>query len=453
MTDVAPRLLRIQEVAEDTGLTPRAIRYYEEVGLLAPAARSEGAYRLYDGEDLERLRFIRGLRDDAGFSLAEIRQLLEDEAAREPQPRPLPIDRTTRSSGGGSSPTASTRVDRQVASLRHKIEPPRGDDRARPRTAAPTSPATSPTSTPGREPSHGHDPLRRSGRRRDDSATAAAVTPRAGGFALANGGRAFRHRNYRLFFGGQLVSLVGTWMQQVAQAWLVLAAHPRPADPRAHDGAHVPARARARAVRRDHRGRPAQAPDADGHPGRPDDARVRPVRPRRSRDTVQVWQILVLATLLGITNAVDMPTRQAFTVEMVGREDVANAVALNSAVFNGARIVGPAIAGLTIGFFGGDVVGRVPGQRVQLPRGDRRLRGDARRRAPLTARASCGPSSVGEVRTSARGGPAATSGAPTSCCWRPSPSASRRRSASTSASSSRPSPTRCSTPTRPGTAS
>ena len=56
-----------------------------------------------------------------------------------------------------------------------------------------------------------------------------------------------------------------------------------------------------------------------------------------------------------ITNAVDMPTRQAFTVEMVGREDVANAVALNSAIFNGARIIGPAIAGLTIGFFGGDV--------------------------------------------------------------------------------------------------
>jgi MFS family permease len=72
-------------------------------------------------------------------------------------------------------------------------------------------------------------------------------------------------------------------------------------------------------------------------------------------DTVQVWHILVLATLLGITNAVDMPTRQAFTVEMVGREDIANAVALNSAIFNTARIIGPAIAGLTIGFFGGDV--------------------------------------------------------------------------------------------------
>src|SRR5512138_3621544 len=76
------RLLRIQEVAAETGLTPRAIRYYEEVGLLEPAARSDGAYRLYDGEDLERLRFIRGLRDDAGFSLAEIGRLLEDEDAR-----------------------------------------------------------------------------------------------------------------------------------------------------------------------------------------------------------------------------------------------------------------------------------------------------------------------------------------------------------------------------------
>lgn len=79
---VVPPLLRIQEVAGETGLTPRTIRYYEEMGLLAPAARSGGAYRLYDADDLDRLRFIRGLRDDAGFSLAEIRQLLEDDRAR-----------------------------------------------------------------------------------------------------------------------------------------------------------------------------------------------------------------------------------------------------------------------------------------------------------------------------------------------------------------------------------
>ena len=76
-------LLKINEVAAETGLTTRAIRYYEEIGLLEPAGRSDGAYRLYDASDLERLQFIRSLRDDAGFSLAQIGQLLEDETARE----------------------------------------------------------------------------------------------------------------------------------------------------------------------------------------------------------------------------------------------------------------------------------------------------------------------------------------------------------------------------------
>jgi MFS family permease len=65
-------------------------------------------------------------------------------------------------------------------------------------------------------------------------------------------------------------------------------------------------------------------------------------------NSVHVVHIVVLALLLGVVNAVDMPTRQAFVVEMVGREEIGNAVALNSAVFNGARVVGPAIAGLTI---------------------------------------------------------------------------------------------------------
>jgi DNA-binding transcriptional MerR regulator len=76
------KLLRIQEIAEEVGLTARSIRYYEERGLLKPAARSEGDYRLYDADDVERLRFIKGLRDDAGFSLADIGELLEDETAR-----------------------------------------------------------------------------------------------------------------------------------------------------------------------------------------------------------------------------------------------------------------------------------------------------------------------------------------------------------------------------------
>jgi MerR family transcriptional regulator, repressor of the yfmOP operon len=121
MTDVAPRLLRIQEVAAETGLTPRTIRYYEEVGLLAPAARSGGAYRLYDGEDLDRLRFIRGLRDDAGFSLAEIGQLLEDEDARA---RNRDRYRSSRDPVERRQilTDAVARVDRQITSLRQKVE-------------------------------------------------------------------------------------------------------------------------------------------------------------------------------------------------------------------------------------------------------------------------------------------------------------------------------------------
>jgi MFS family permease len=68
--------------------------------------------------------------------------------------------------------------------------------------------------------------------------------------------------------------------------------------------------------------------------------------------TVQVWEVFVLAGLLGLVNAFDMPIRQSFVVEMVGRPDIVNAVALNSAVFNGARIVGPAVAGVLIALVG-----------------------------------------------------------------------------------------------------
>jgi MFS family permease len=174
------------------------------------------------------------------------------------------------------------------------------------------------------------------------------------GFNLRNGGRAFRHRNYRLFFGGMLVSLIGTWMQQLAQAWLVLQL--------THDPFVLGA---VTAV--------AFLPVlvlglfggliADALPKRRTLMATQTIQMVLAfvlfglvaTETVQVWQIFVLAAILGVTNAVDMPTRQAFTVEMVGREDVANAIALNSAIFNSARIIGPAIAGLTIGFFGGDV--------------------------------------------------------------------------------------------------
>src|SRR3974390_2946622 len=115
-----PRLLRIQEVAAETGLTARSIRYYEEVGLLAPAARSGGAYRLYDADDLGRLRFIAGLRNDAGFSLAEIGQLLEDEQAR--------VRNRDRFRAGSPDEQraaladAIARIDRQIDTLRRKRE-------------------------------------------------------------------------------------------------------------------------------------------------------------------------------------------------------------------------------------------------------------------------------------------------------------------------------------------
>lgn len=123
LADAGPEgpLLRIREVARETGLTARAIRYYEELGLLQPAARSDGAYRLYDEADLERLRFIRRLRDDAGFSLAEIGLLLEDETYRRDARRRFratedPAERRA------IAEEALARVERQLVLLRTKAE-------------------------------------------------------------------------------------------------------------------------------------------------------------------------------------------------------------------------------------------------------------------------------------------------------------------------------------------
>jgi DNA-binding transcriptional MerR regulator len=111
--------VRIREAAELVGLTPRSIRYYEEMGLVSPSARSRGAYRLFDRLDLDRLRFIKGLRDDAGFSIAEIRRLLEDEAARRLAREAFdatddPAERRRILGGRLSS------IDEQLASLRGK---------------------------------------------------------------------------------------------------------------------------------------------------------------------------------------------------------------------------------------------------------------------------------------------------------------------------------------------
>ncbi len=169
------------------------------------------------------------------------------------------------------------------------------------------------------------------------------------GFARAFA--ALRHRNFRLFFAGQLVSLSGTWMQSIAQGWLVLqltnsafllgvvsALQFLPVLLFSLFGGVV----------------------ADRFPKR----RLLLVTQScamvlafalavlTSAGLVQVWHVMILATLLGVVNAVDMPTRQAFVVEMVGKEDLMNAIALNSSLFNGARVIGPALGGILIGWIG-----------------------------------------------------------------------------------------------------
>jgi len=165
-----------------------------------------------------------------------------------------------------------------------------------------------------------------------------------------DGARAFRHRNYRLFFGGQAISLIGTWMQQVAQGWLVFQLTNDPlwlGFVSVAQFAPVIVLGLFGGIAADH-------------------------LPKRkiliatqtasmvlafilfgltATHLVQVWHVMVLAALLGVVNSIDMPTRQSFAVEMVGREDVANAVGLNSALFNASRILGPAAAGLLIGAF------------------------------------------------------------------------------------------------------
>jgi len=163
--------------------------------------------------------------------------------------------------------------------------------------------------------------------------------------------RALNHRDFRLFWTGQLVSLVGTWMQSVGQSWLVLELTNSPfklgligtlqfgpmlcfsfvagaiAD-------RVPKR---RLVLATQTALMLQAFSLSalawtGH--------------------VQYWHVAVLASLYGFAATLDMPTRQSFIVEMVGKDDLMNAIALNSAMFNGARMVGPAAAGLLVARYG-----------------------------------------------------------------------------------------------------
>ena len=163
--------------------------------------------------------------------------------------------------------------------------------------------------------------------------------------------RAFAHRDFRLFFCGQGVSLIGTWMQSVAQSWLVLELKNSP-------------------FRLGLVGTLQFAPVlflsffagalADRLPKRRlliatqslMCAQALVLAALVTRGHVQYWHVALMAAVYGLANTVDMPTRQAFIVEMVGRESLRSAIALNSTLFNGARVVGPALAGLVIARWG-----------------------------------------------------------------------------------------------------
>ena len=164
--------------------------------------------------------------------------------------------------------------------------------------------------------------------------------------------RALHYRNYRLFFAGQGISLIGTWMQQIALSWLIY----RLTDSVFLLGAvtfcsQVPSF--------------LLGPFAGVAADRFDRHKVLLVTQLLSMlqastltvlvltETVQIWHIMALSAMLGIINAYDIATRQAFVIELVDkREDVSNAIALNSSMFNMARLVGPSIAGILIAAVG-----------------------------------------------------------------------------------------------------
>ena len=163
--------------------------------------------------------------------------------------------------------------------------------------------------------------------------------------------RSLRHRNFQLFFSGQLISLIGTWMQNVAQSWLVYRltgsalllgvvgfANQIPVFLLAPIGGLVADR------RNKHKVIITTQTSAM--------ILAFILAGLTLTGVVRVWQVIVLAALLGAVNAFDIPARQAFLVDMVGKEDLMNAIALNSSMFNGARVIGPAIAGVLVAWIG-----------------------------------------------------------------------------------------------------
>jgi MFS family permease len=158
---------------------------------------------------------------------------------------------------------------------------------------------------------------------------------------------ALRHRDFRLFWGGQLVSLIGTWMQAAGQAWLVLELTGSPVRlglVNALQFAPILLLAPVGGALSDRLGKRrillvTQAAMMA-------QALVLALLARSGQ--VRYWHVAVLAAMYGLGRAIDIPARQAFISDLVGRPDLPNAVALNSVVFNGARLVGPGLAGLLI---------------------------------------------------------------------------------------------------------
>jgi MFS family permease len=163
--------------------------------------------------------------------------------------------------------------------------------------------------------------------------------------------RALRHRNFRLFFGGQFVSLIGTWMQSVAQGWLVLKL--------TNSALMLGVVSFAgflpvllvtlfAGVVVDHADRRRLIVATQGLLM----LSAFILAALTWAGVVRVEHVIILAAINGLVTAFDMPARQTFVVEMVGREDLPNAIALNSMIFNGARVIGPAVAGLLISAIG-----------------------------------------------------------------------------------------------------
>jgi len=162
---------------------------------------------------------------------------------------------------------------------------------------------------------------------------------------------ALRHRNFRLFFLGQGTSLIGTWMQNVAQGWLVLELTNSPfyvGLVSALGSLGVLLLTIYGGIVADRTNKHRLVIITQSLSMLPALALAALVWTKR----VTVWHVAALAGFLGVVNAFDVPARQAFIVELVGKDDLMNAIALNSSAFNAARVIGPAVAGALIGALG-----------------------------------------------------------------------------------------------------